>query len=115
MSDRVALVTGAGSATGIGFAVARALGTQGLPVAVCSTTDRIYERARELELDGIPAAGFVGDLTDGAVARSIVEDARARFGSVDVVVNNAGMVTVTAPDEVEEPPFGELSAEAWER
>jgi 3-oxoacyl-[acyl-carrier protein] reductase len=115
MPDRVALVTGAGSATGIGFAVARALGAQGLPVAVCSTTDRIHERARELELDGVRAAGFVGDLTDGGVARTMVHDARARFGSVDVLVNNAGMVSVTSPDEVDEPPFADLSTEAWER
>ena len=46
MSRRVALVTGAGSATGIGFAVARALGRDGLAVGVCSTTDRIHERVR---------------------------------------------------------------------
>jgi 3-oxoacyl-[acyl-carrier protein] reductase len=115
MSDRVALITGAGSATGIGFAVARALGAQGLTVAVCSTTDRIHERVRELEIEGVAAAGFVGDLTTAGVAGSIVESARTRFGSVDVVVNNAGMVTVSTPGEVDEPPFADLSSDAWER
>ncbi len=114
MSRRVALVTGAGSATGIGFAVARALGGAGLAVAVCSTTERIHERARDLELAGIEAAGFEGDLTDAAVARSVVEGARARFGPIDVLVNNAGMVTVSGP-QVEEPPFAELPVGSWER
>ena len=113
MPERVALVTGAGSATGIGFSVARALGRQGLAVAVCSTTDRIHDRARELEHEGVRAAGLVGDLTDAAVAGSVVEAARARFGPIDVVVNNAGMVTVSEP-EVEEPAFVDLAPDAWE-
>ena len=114
MSGRAALVTGAGSDTGIGFAVARALGGHGLAVAVCSTTDRIHERAGELEAEGIRAAGFVGDLTDPGAVRSVVEDARARFGPIDVLVNNAGMVTVADP-EVEEPPFAEITSQEWER
>ena len=114
MSPRVALVTGAGSVTGIGFAVARAMGAEGLAVAVCSTTERIHDRARDLELEGVDAAGFEGDLTDAAIVRSVVEAARARFGPIDVLVNNAGMVTVSEP-EVEEPPFAELPARAWER
>ena len=114
MSQRVALVTGAGSATGIGFAVARALAGAGLAVAVCSTTERIHDRARDLELEGAQAAGFEGDLTDAATAHSVVEAARTRFGPIDVLVNNAGMVTVSDP-EVEEPSFVELPAADWER
>ena len=114
MSGRVALVTGAGSATGIGFAVASELGRRGLAVAVCSTTDRIRERAAELGSEGVRAAGFVGDLADAAVARAVVEEARDRLGAIDVLVNNAGMVTVSAP-EVEEPAFVDLAPEAWER
>jgi 3-oxoacyl-[acyl-carrier protein] reductase len=114
MPQRVALVTGAGSATGIGYAAAAALGRQGLAVAVCSTTDRIHDRASELEAEGISAAGFVGDLTDRDVARSIVQAARARFGPVDVLVNNAGMVTVGSP-EIEEPPFVAIPLQEWER
>jgi 3-oxoacyl-[acyl-carrier protein] reductase len=114
MPERVALVTGAGSATGIGFAVAGELGRRGLAVAVCSTTDRIHDRARELEAEGVRAAGFVGDLTDAGVARSVVTAARTGLGGIDVLVNNAGMVTISAP-EIDEPAFGDLAPEAWER
>jgi len=114
MSTRVALVTGAGSATGIGFAVARALGRDGLAVGVCSTTDRIHDRARELVADGVEAAGFVGDLTDAATVRSIVEAARSELGDIDVLVNNAGMVTVDM-DTGEEPMFVDLDEETWAR
>ena len=114
MSQRVALVTGAGSPSGIGSAVARALGRDGLAVGVCSTTDRIHDRVRELEAAGVRAAGFTGDLTDRDVARAVVDAARERLGPIDVLVNNAGMVTVTDP-EVEEPPFTDIPATAWER
>jgi len=48
LSERVALVTGAGSSTGIGFATARLLAEKGARVAITSTTGRIEDRAKEL-------------------------------------------------------------------
>jgi 3-oxoacyl-[acyl-carrier protein] reductase len=113
MPDRVALVTGAGSPTGIGMAVARALGGEGLAVGVCATTGRIHERVGELGRDGVDAAGFVADLTDAGAARSLVDSALDRFGRIDVLVNNAGMVTV-AMDDPEERPFVEITDADWE-
>ncbi len=113
MPDRVALVTGAGSPTGIGMAAARALGGEGLAVGVCATTDRIYERVAELGRDGVDAGGFVADLTDAGAARSVVDAALDRFGRVDVLVNNAGMVTV-AMDDPEERRFVEITDAEWE-
>ena len=58
--DRAALVTGAGSAEGIGFATARALAAAGARVALTSTTRRIFER---LETLGAGHAAFTADLT----------------------------------------------------
>src|SRR5215203_1790790 len=63
---RVALVTGAGSPDGIGFATAAALGRQGARLAICSTTGRIHDRAGELRSSGCHAMGFAADLTDRA-------------------------------------------------
>jgi 3-oxoacyl-[acyl-carrier protein] reductase len=83
-------------------------------VAVCSTTERIHQRAVELGGGDVEALGIVADLTEPDAARSVVDAARDRFGPIDVVVNNAGMVTVTSPD-VEEPPFLELPVDAWRR
>jgi len=110
---RVALVTGAGSPTGIGFACARTLAREGAAVAVTSTTDRIDERAAELHAEGAEAAGFVADLTDREQARTMVESVRELFGRVDIVVNNAGMVNVGMPGEVT-APFAELTGDDWE-
>ena len=69
---KVALITGAGSPDGIGYATARRLRDLGARVAIVSTTRRIHERAAELGV-----TGFVADLTDesevGALADAIVD------------------------------------------
>ncbi len=86
-----ALVTGAGSPTGIGFAVARALAAEGHDVVVASTTDRIHDRADELRAGGIEAVGVVGDLLERDTVERLV-----MAGPFDICVNNAGMITVGA-------------------
>ena len=55
LAGRVALVTGAGSPDGIGFATARLLASMGAAVAVGATTERIHERAAELTAAGVRA------------------------------------------------------------
>jgi 3-oxoacyl-[acyl-carrier protein] reductase len=91
LSGRTALVTGAGSPTGIGFACARALADLGAVVHVTSTTDRVHDRAAELASGGV---GVVADLT----RERDVEAMHAETGPVDLLVNNAGMLSVTSPD-----------------
>ncbi len=99
-TGRVALVTGAGSPNGIGFAVARTLGRDGASVAIASTTDRIHERVAELAAQGIVASGHVGDLMEPDVPARLVAEARAAHGDrLDILVNNAGMVAVGATEE----------------
>ncbi|HVF08802.1 MAG TPA: SDR family NAD(P)-dependent oxidoreductase [Actinomycetota bacterium] len=110
---RVALVTGAGSPSGIGFASAAVLAREGAAVALCSTSDRIEQRAGELHDTGAEAAGFVADLTDRAQARAMVEGVLELFGRIDIVVNNAGMVNVGMPGEVT-GAFAEMSDAAWD-
>ena len=110
---RVALVTGAGSPSGIGFAAARLLGRQGASIAVSSTTERIHERAAELTAETIDVAGFVADLTDAEQAREMVSAVLERYGGIDVLVNNAGMVQTGIEDE--SSAFVDLDPAAFER
>jgi 3-oxoacyl-[acyl-carrier protein] reductase len=83
-----ALVTGAGDASGIGFAAAKALKELGAEVFITSTSDRIYKRAEELG-----AKGFIADLT----SESDVQALESQISSLDILVNNAGMTSVTSP------------------
>jgi 3-oxoacyl-[acyl-carrier protein] reductase len=87
VQGRVALITGAGSADGIGFATARILQAQGARVAVTSTTARIHDRATDL---GCP--GFVADLTAADDIARLVAAVESAVDPIDVLINNAGMV-----------------------
>ena len=111
LSGRVALITGAGSPTGIGFATARLLGELGAAVAVTATTARAEERAAELRASGCDAEGFAADLTDEEQVADLVRSVTARYGHIDIVVNNAGMVSITSPGE--SGGLAEMSFRTW--
>jgi 3-oxoacyl-[acyl-carrier protein] reductase len=98
-----ALVTGAGSEHGIGFACARALRAAGFDVAVAATTDRIHARAAELD-----GSGHVADLTDPEAVAQLARE----VGPADVLVCNAGMAQSGL--ELVAAPFLELAPAAWE-
>jgi 3-oxoacyl-[acyl-carrier protein] reductase len=91
-ANRVAIVTGAGAPDGIGAAVARQLIDEGARVVLGATSERVHERAGQL---GDAATGVIADLTVDGAADTLVEAAMRRWGRVDVLVNNAGMTSVS--------------------
>lgn len=97
LAGRVAWVTGAGSPDGIGFATAALLGDLGADVAVAATTARVFDRAAELEERGIRAMGVVADLTVEEQVRDAHAHVVDRLGPPSILVNNAGMTSVSAP------------------
>lgn len=112
LSGQVAVVTGAGSSTGIGYATATLLARLGAGVLVTATTDRIDIRVRELQAAAADAAGVVADLTDPEQTAEVADVAARRWGRVDIVVNNAGMVSQTQP-EFEDGPFPQITLARW--
>jgi 3-oxoacyl-[acyl-carrier protein] reductase len=94
VKNRSALVTGAGSPEGIGFATARILAEQGARVAITSTTKRIFDRLAELPGDPSRHAAFVVDLTAPLAADRLTADAATALGRIDILVNNAGMTQI---------------------
>ncbi|MFM8752255.1 MAG: SDR family NAD(P)-dependent oxidoreductase [Actinomycetota bacterium] len=104
---KTALVTGAGSSNGIGFASARALRELGAEVFITSTTERIYERAKE-----IGAQGFVADLTKEAEVKALLDS----ISNLDILVNNAGMTSISSPAQSSESDdVAAMSLEDWQR
>ena len=95
---RVALITGCGSESGIGFAAARLLVKSGARVFVTSTTDRIFKRKAELEALGGTVSAQMADLTVFEQARRLVGKTVDAFGGIDILVNNAGMSQVGDPE-----------------
>lgn len=101
---RVALVSGAGAADGIGMAIARRLGQAGARLVISASSARIHERMAELRAEGFEVEGRPADLTDEAQVRELAAWAEGLWGRIDVLVNNAGMAMQGSPE-----PFAELA------
>lgn len=114
LSGRVAVVSGAGSPTGIGLAVARQLGEMGARVALGGTTARVADRARELRASGIESIAVIGDLTEPAAAEGLIQAALQQWNRIDVVVNNAGMVSAAEPD-FQSGGLADTDLDTWHR
>lgn len=111
LTGRVALVTGAGASDGIGFATALMLGELGASVVVTGLTSRVEQRAVELADTGVPSSAVIADLTDEDQVVGLVAQVIDRFGRLDIVVNNAGMVSVGA--KAESGSVEGMSLETW--
>ena len=103
---RVALVTGAGSPGGIGFAIAKALADAGAKLCITSTTPRILDRAIELG-----CMGHVADLTKAEQVTGLFRAVEGQLGAVEILVNNAGMVQ--SGKKVKRARLGGLSDTDW--
>lgn len=112
LAGRVAVVTGAGSPSGIGFASACTLSDLGAAVLLAATSSRVEQRAEELRANGVDATHVVGDLTREEDAVALVSAAQQRWGRVDVLVNNAGMISTTVAD-YESGTAEQMSLDTW--
>ena len=102
LRGRVALVCG--SSSGLGFAIARALADEGCRVALNGRdTDRLDRAVDELsDRTGKEVAGFRADVSVPDDARQLVEQVARRFGSVDILLCNAGGPPPTSFDDASE-------------
>lgn len=91
LSGKVALVTGASS--GIGEATAVSLAAAGATVAVSARrADRLADLVAKIEAAGGKALPLPGDMTVEAEALKAVEDTVAQLGSIDILINSAGVM-----------------------
>lgn len=90
LKDTVCVITGA--ARGIGFAIAEAFALQGaLAVIVDLRREDVDKAVQSLSAKGLPAAGYVGNVTDAAGMEALFAEIVANHGRIDTLINNAGV------------------------
>ncbi|MER7771313.1 SDR family oxidoreductase [Kitasatospora sp. NPDC096140] len=108
MTDTGKVVAITGASSGIGEATARLLAADGHRVFLgARRTDRLDAVAREIIEGGGTAAFRRLDVTDAADVEAFVAAARERFGRLDVMVNNAGVMPLS--------PLAALRTDEWDR
>ena len=101
MSDRVAIVTGAGQ--GMGRAVAMRLSAEGARVVANDVNEEAAARtAKGVQEAGGEAIAVAGDVTSSGDVANIVDAALDRYGRIDILVNNAGVLRPTKVIDIEE-------------
>ena len=104
--DKTILITGASS--GIGEATARLLGTAGAKLVLgARRTDRLEAIAADIRAAGGTVEVRALDVTDRADTAAFAEFAVQRFGKIDVIVNNAGVMPLS--------PMASLKVDEWDR
>lgn len=101
LSGKVALITGGG--TGIGRAIALAFAREGASVAVAGRRlEKLKEVRREIEKQGGSAMAIECDVTRAKDTERAVSETAKKFGKLNVLVNNAGLLSVSTIDSVSE-------------
>ncbi len=113
-SGRRVVVTGAGSAMGIGFVTARVLAELGASVALLGLGERVIDRAIELNEHGFDAIAARCDLTDPIATAEVIDSVAGELGGIDVLVNNAGMTSHDNPADAEMGGVAEISFAGWQ-
>jgi 3-oxoacyl-[acyl-carrier protein] reductase len=105
LTDKVALVTGA--SRGLGKAIALGLAREGAAIAAFARSEAVLQGTlEEIRASGAVAEPYALDVADGAAVEAAVEKIVARFGHIDVLVNNAGVTR--------DGLLMRMSAEAWD-
>lgn len=106
IGDKVILITGASS--GIGEGIARELAPTGAKLFLgARRLDKLDALARELNDSGGMVEAMELDVADNHSVKAFAAEARARFGRIDVLVNNAGVMLLS--------PLGALKTDEWDR
>ncbi|MBQ9316283.1 MAG: SDR family oxidoreductase [Atopobiaceae bacterium] len=106
LSGRVAIVTGASG--GLGVQMAKALASQGASIVVCARRlEKCQEVADEIASEfGVETLATRCDITDTDNVEAMVDEVLAKFGRIDILINNAGTGAVAPAEDITDEQFG---------
>jgi short-subunit dehydrogenase len=103
------LVTG--GSRGLGLVLARQLATEGADLIICARDrDELDRASAELSQRGAPVLALTCDLTDDAQVQRMINLVQQRWGGIDVLINNAGIITVGPLETMTLEDFQEVMA-----
>jgi NAD(P)-dependent dehydrogenase (short-subunit alcohol dehydrogenase family) len=109
LAGKAALITGGG--TGIGRAIAIAFGRAGAKVAVAGRrVEKLHETLREIEVHGGESLAISCDVSQSKDAERAVEEAASALGSLNVLVNCAGVLSATTVEGISEAEWDRVMA-----
>ncbi|MFM9857739.1 SDR family oxidoreductase [Pseudoxanthobacter sp. M-2] len=103
---RTVVITGGNK--GIGFAMAERFAAEGANLVLASVEAQVMAAAEALRATGAQAVGVVCDVTDIAAVRAVYDEAVGRFGSLDVSIQNAGVITIAKVEDLTEAEWDKV-------
>lgn len=105
LTDQVAVVTGASG--GLGVQMAKALANQGSKIVVCARRlEKCQEVAHEIATEfGVETLAIRCDITSTENVDAMVDEVLAKFGRIDVLINNAGTGAVAPAEDITDDQF----------
>ncbi|HOF35085.1 MAG TPA: 3-oxoacyl-[acyl-carrier-protein] reductase [Spirochaetota bacterium] len=91
LKGKTAVITGGARGIGKSIAVKYAQNGANIVISDMASPEQMQEVVKELEAFGVKAKAFQSDVTDYDAVKKLLDDVVAEFGSLDIVVNNAGI------------------------
>lgn len=99
-TGKTAVITGGHK--GIGFSIAERFADEGANIVLASNEEQVFEAAKALCAKGVKAIGVICDVTDIQSVKSLYQEAEKTFGSIDISVQNAGIITIAKVEDLTE-------------